>query len=263
MSFPNFPNVTPNISITVGQTVPLLLTSIAFEELALAHIMNAEAEKVQFILGTLDTNHTLPSTVTISNILDINKSVSRTLRDVIKKEMLLEFKFENILELIEVPGVFPPPPSPLCAGCRAGAAGNQTEFHVNQGNRTIVTPQNLGSGIVSLDGTICPGCQPDSSNFTFTFRQGNNDVQTFTSSILTGAWVITCETTNTDIVMTITGTGTATGVVNETVGFTLVLTTSLTNPNTSTFHLVTDDGAVDTGVQTAPPGQLQVFNTCS
>ena len=101
MTFPNFPNVTPNISITVGQTVPLLLASIAFEELALAHIMNAEAEKVQFILGTLDTATTLPTTVTVSNILDVNKSVQRTLRDVIKKEMLLEFKFENILDLID------------------------------------------------------------------------------------------------------------------------------------------------------------------
>lgn len=99
MSFPNIPNVTPTISISVGQTVPLLLASIAFEELALAHIMNAEAEKIQFVLGTLGTT-ALPAPVTISNILDVNKSVQRTLRDVIKKEMLLEFKFENILDLI-------------------------------------------------------------------------------------------------------------------------------------------------------------------
>lgn len=101
MSFPNIPNVTPLISITTGQTVPLLLASIAFEELALAHIMNAEAEKIQFVVGTLDTATTLPSTVTISNLLDVNKSVQRTLRDVIKKEMLLEFKFENILDLLD------------------------------------------------------------------------------------------------------------------------------------------------------------------
>lgn len=104
MSQANIPNITPSISITVGDTVPLLLSSIALEELALAHIVNAEAEKVQFVLGTLTpTTSTLsPADVTISNLLDINQSVRSTLKDVIKKEMLLQFKFENVLELIQV-----------------------------------------------------------------------------------------------------------------------------------------------------------------
>lgn len=102
MSFPNIPNISPTISISVGQTVPLLLGSIAIEELALAHIMNAEAEKLQFVLGTLTptTSTFSPATVSLSNLLTMNTSVQRTLRDVIKKEMLLEFKFENVLDLI-------------------------------------------------------------------------------------------------------------------------------------------------------------------
>lgn len=100
LSFPNIPNITPSISITTEQTVPLLLASIAFEELALAHVINADAEKLQFVLGTLDTETTLPSYATVTNLLDVNKSVQTTLRDVIKKEMLLEFKFENVLDLI-------------------------------------------------------------------------------------------------------------------------------------------------------------------
>ncbi|MCM3693944.1 hypothetical protein [Neobacillus niacini] len=108
MSFPNIPNITPLISVTTEQTVPLLLASIALEELALAHIMNAEAEKLQFVLGTLDdTGVTFsPAEVSLGDLLDVNTSVQRTLRDVIKKEMLLEFKFENILDLI---GTLPPP----------------------------------------------------------------------------------------------------------------------------------------------------------
>jgi hypothetical protein len=102
MSQPSFPNITPLISITLGQVAPLLLGTIALEELALAHIINAEAEKIQFVLGTLTpTSSTLtPSTVTVSNLLSINKDVRRTLQDVIKKEMLLQFKFENVLDLI-------------------------------------------------------------------------------------------------------------------------------------------------------------------
>jgi hypothetical protein len=101
LSFPTIPNITPTISVTVGQTIPLLLASIALEELALAHIINAEAEKLHFVLGTLDTGTTLsPPVVTLSNLLAVDSSVQRTLRDVIKKEMLLEFKFENILDLL-------------------------------------------------------------------------------------------------------------------------------------------------------------------
>ena len=112
MSFPNIPNITPLISVTVGQTVPLLLSSIALEELALAHIMNAEAEKLQFVLGTLDTGVTLsPAEVSLADLLEVNSNVQRTLRDVIKKEMLLEFKFENVVDLI--PFVPPAPPTPV------------------------------------------------------------------------------------------------------------------------------------------------------
>src|SRR5690349_2405416 len=103
MSFPIIPNITPTISLSTAQTVPLLLASIAFEELALAHIINAEAEKVQFVVGTLASSHTFtPTTVTLSNLLTIDANVQRTLRDVIKKEMLLQFKFENILDLIAI-----------------------------------------------------------------------------------------------------------------------------------------------------------------
>lgn len=103
MSFPIIPNITPTISLTTAQTIPLLLASIAFEELALAHIINAEAEKLQFIVGTLDTTTILsPSTVSVSNLLAADSNVQRTLRDVIKKEMLLQFKFENVLDLISI-----------------------------------------------------------------------------------------------------------------------------------------------------------------
>jgi predicted transcriptional regulator len=100
MSQANIPNITPIISVTMGQVIPLLLSSIALEEIALAHIVNAEAEKIQFVLGTLNTSNVIsPTTITISNLLTINQSVSQTLKDVIKKEMLLQFKLENVLKL--------------------------------------------------------------------------------------------------------------------------------------------------------------------
>ena len=98
MSFPNIPDVEANIDITIEDSVNLLLASIAFEELGLAHIINAEAEKIQFVLGTLDCP-TLKTAPTIKDLLDIDQSVNRTLRNVIKKEMLLQFKLEDTISI--------------------------------------------------------------------------------------------------------------------------------------------------------------------
>jgi hypothetical protein len=100
MSQPNIPNITPVISVSITDAITLLLSSIALEELSLAHIMNAEAEKIQLVVGTLTSGNSLtPSTVTISDLLTIDNSVDQTLKEVIKKEMLLQFKFDNILKL--------------------------------------------------------------------------------------------------------------------------------------------------------------------
>lgn len=94
MGMPNIPDMKPKIEISFEETITLLLTSIAMEELSLAHIMNAEAEKIQEIVKA-------PCSNKLGELICINKSVDRMMRDVIKKEMLLEFKFENILELID------------------------------------------------------------------------------------------------------------------------------------------------------------------
>lgn len=56
LSFPNIPNIKPDIDLDEEDVLSLLLASIALEELSLAHIMNAEAEKLQAVLGTLTTS---------------------------------------------------------------------------------------------------------------------------------------------------------------------------------------------------------------
>lgn len=98
MSFPNIPNVTPSISVDRDEVINLLLASIAFEELGLAHIINAEAEKLQAVLGTLPGSTVTPAT-TVDELLDINESVNKMLKTVLKKEMLLQFKMEDILDI--------------------------------------------------------------------------------------------------------------------------------------------------------------------
>lgn len=97
MSFPNIPNVTPSIDIEREDVINLLLASIAFEELGLAHIINAEAEKIQAVVGTLPSNVVA---TTIEDLLSINQSVNQTLKTVVKKEMLLQFKLEDVMEMI-------------------------------------------------------------------------------------------------------------------------------------------------------------------
>ncbi|WP_459502897.1 hypothetical protein [Bacillus sp. C1] len=101
MSQANIPNITPTISITAGQSTSLILASIALEELALAHIINTEAEKIQFLLGTLTTGIT-PPPVTLSSLLAVNNSVKQTLQAAVKQEMLLQFKLENVLDIISI-----------------------------------------------------------------------------------------------------------------------------------------------------------------
>lgn len=116
MSFPNLPDVDPEVDIKIEDAINLLLASIAFEELGLAHIINAEAEKIQFVLGTLhekkahdkhDKHHTHDKhdkceiCPTIEDLKEIDRSVERVLKNIIKKEMILEFKLENVIELSE------------------------------------------------------------------------------------------------------------------------------------------------------------------
>ena len=68
------------------------------EELALAHILNAEGEKLQYFLGTLQGTEK-PVGVTICDILAANESVRKTIRDIAKAEMILQFKMESAIEL--------------------------------------------------------------------------------------------------------------------------------------------------------------------
>lgn len=105
MSFPTIPNITPSISLNRNDVVNLLLASIAFEELGLAHIINAEAEKIQFAVGTLPGQTPLEPP-TLANLISINRSAEQVLRTVIKNQMLLQFKLEDLLEI-------PPTPEPL------------------------------------------------------------------------------------------------------------------------------------------------------
>lgn len=54
VSMPEFPKPIPDL--TQEQALTMILSSIALEEVALSHIINAEGEKIQYVLTAASTN---------------------------------------------------------------------------------------------------------------------------------------------------------------------------------------------------------------
>ncbi len=107
MSMPTIPTIDPSISVTRDDAINIILSSIGMEELSLAHILNAEAEKIQFALGTLET---ATEAASLDDIMKVNSSAKKMLRDVIKNQMLIGMKMEDTVELAQM--VFDKEPDP-------------------------------------------------------------------------------------------------------------------------------------------------------
>ncbi len=105
MSLPKIPDINPSVTVTQSDAVNLLLSSIAMEEIGLSHIINAEGEKIQFILGTLTDGSGAaiegPENVTVSDVLNVNRSVDNTLKNVTRNQLLLQLKLEDVMEMMD------------------------------------------------------------------------------------------------------------------------------------------------------------------
>ncbi len=99
MSMPNIPDISSTVSINRDDSINIILSSIGMEELSLAHILNAEAEKIQFALGTLET---ADGAASLEDIMKVNSSAKKMLRDVIKNQMLIGMKMEDTVELAQM-----------------------------------------------------------------------------------------------------------------------------------------------------------------
>ena len=93
MSKPAVP--TDSNNITREEAINQILVSIAMEELGLSHILNAEGEKLQYILGTLPSASG-PS-ATIEQILEANESVKALLESTVQNQMILKDKMIRAL----------------------------------------------------------------------------------------------------------------------------------------------------------------------
>ena len=95
MSFPNIPDVDPYIGINFEDSINLLLASIAMEEISLSKLMDAETKKILCVLKDCCYDDW-----EVEDALKVNKSVDNTIKNMIKLQMLLQFKLENVKELI-------------------------------------------------------------------------------------------------------------------------------------------------------------------
>jgi len=93
MSLPEFPTISPPLSRE--DAINQIISSIAMEELGLSHIINAEGEKLQYILGTIP-GLTGPS-ATIEDVLKVNESVRSVLQGAAESQTLLRSKLQNAL----------------------------------------------------------------------------------------------------------------------------------------------------------------------
>ena len=94
MSMPAFPPVLN--SLTREAAINQLLSSIAMEELSLSHILNAEGEKIQYVLGTLE-GQTVSTTATLQDLLDIDASVATMMGEVRETQTQLLNKLATAL----------------------------------------------------------------------------------------------------------------------------------------------------------------------
>lgn len=83
------------------ETFEKLLESIAKEEFALGHILWHEGDKIEAVVDKFKC-HKYGHHVKLEDLLATNESVRKMIIAAIKKEMLLEFKLENVIELFKL-----------------------------------------------------------------------------------------------------------------------------------------------------------------
>lgn len=97
MSMPNI----PDINIDIDKAINIAIASIGIQELGLAHILNAEGEKIQSFLGTLD-GQTVRRNVSIDELTVLDNAVIDTINSVTNSEMLLMTKLDKLKDLLKI-----------------------------------------------------------------------------------------------------------------------------------------------------------------
>lgn len=119
MSQPSFPVINP--PLTRSEVLNQIIASTAAEELGISHIINAEGEKLQFVLGTIPG--LAGGSATISDVLNANTSVQDTLDSIIQSQLMLNSKLYAALNAPAFPGVTGPTGPTGATGAATGVTG--------------------------------------------------------------------------------------------------------------------------------------------
>lgn len=124
MSIPNFPVISPDI--TREKALNMILASIALEEVGLSHIINAEGEKIQYVINELQNK--TGNCVSVEDVLSVNKSVESLVDVLMQMQIFLKNKMDHVLDVMvkEIGPTGPAGPAgpPGCPGPR-GPEGKQ------------------------------------------------------------------------------------------------------------------------------------------
>jgi len=112
-------------------TINQIISSIAMEELGISHIINAEGEKLQYVLGTIP-GLSGPG-ATIEDVLKVNESVRGVLQSATESQSLLRNKLQNVLASAVLSG-------PTGA---TGATGETGPATVTAGTVTRLDPDDM------------------------------------------------------------------------------------------------------------------------
>jgi len=145
MSMPTFSKDAPTREEAISQ----ILSSIAMEELGLSHILNAEGEKLQYVLGTLE-GITGPD-ASIDEVLHTNKSVQDLLKTMSMNQMLLGNKMSDALSASTMQG--PPGPIGPTGATGAGPLEPGAALFSVEGPDNQAIPLNYGDSLVFTTGT--------------------------------------------------------------------------------------------------------------
>lgn len=163
----------PDFDLNNQDSINLMLASIGLEELSLAHLVNAEAEKIQRALGTLQIPGTtgdssadyFPALIgdSVDDLFRLNRNASKIMKIAAFKEFLLLMKLEDLLDF------------ELDENGNGNGPISECECSVNGvSNQEITSALTIDSNTfedVNTEYTIrfCENCDPTSNNINFQF----------------------------------------------------------------------------------------------
>lgn len=110
MSQPTIPDITPKITLTIKDSLNLILFSIAKQEIGISQMIKMEANKSKYLFKLLREKRLPPEKM--EEIIRINRSIQETISELRKLEHLLKSKLETVKEFCKTYDYYPAPPDP-------------------------------------------------------------------------------------------------------------------------------------------------------